>query len=72
MDVTNMEQEHEQETMVDNREGFCPTCGSATVFAFLGVQRWPARLVELTGCPPETYLFTCTACNTTVSDTDIT
>ena len=75
MDVTrevkHMEHECETQTVIDNREGFCPTCGSHTAFIFLGVQRWPARLVELTGCPPETTLFTCAECKTTVSETDI-
>lgn len=62
--------EREQEPpIVHDHEGHCPTCGQYTAFTFLGVQRWPARLVELTGCPPETYLFTCNACNTTVSQT---
>jgi hypothetical protein len=75
MDVTcqdtNMEHEYEEESVAHHREGFCPTCGNRTAFTFLGVQRWPARLVELTGCPPVTVLYTCAACQTTVSETDI-
>ncbi|MEO8607998.1 MAG: hypothetical protein ABI690_08960 [Chloroflexota bacterium] len=71
MDATNMEHEYQEHSVADNREGFCPTCGGQTAFIFLGVQRWPARLVELTGCPAETILFTCAGCKTTVSETDI-
>lgn len=69
--VLTMQRQHEEPTATHNREGHCPTCGQYTVFTFLGVQRWPARLVELTGCPPETLLFTCSACSTTVSEGDI-
>jgi len=69
--VLNMDQPHEQQEFVHNREGHCPTCGHYAEFIFLGVQRWPARLVEVLGCPPETYLFTCGQCNTTVSESDI-
>lgn len=69
--VLTMQREHEEPTAVHNRAGHCPTCGSYTEFVFLGVQRWPARLVELTGCPAETLLFTCGACSTTVSEGDI-
>ena len=71
MDATHMEQEYQEQSVAENRQGYCPTCGHHTEFIFLGVQRWPARLVELTGCPPETTLFTCAACKTTVSETDI-
>ena len=71
MDAMNMEHEYQEQSVADNREGFCPTCGNHTEFIFLGVQRWPARLVELTGCPPETALFTCAHCKTTVSENDI-
>lgn len=53
------------------RAGRCPTCGQETDFVFLGVQRWPLRVVELTGCPPVALLYTCAACNTTVSEVDI-
>jgi hypothetical protein len=69
--VLTMQREHEEPTTIHNRVGCCPTCGNHTEFVFLGVQHWPARLVELTGCPAETILFTCKACNTTVSENDI-
>lgn len=69
--VLTMQREHEESVTQHNREGRCPTCGHDTEFIFLGVQRWPARLVELTGCPAETILFTCSACSTTVSEGDI-
>jgi hypothetical protein len=69
--VLTMEKEQDQQYTVHNREGFCPTCGQYTAFHFLGEQRWPARLVEATGCPPVTYLFTCASCQTTVSEEDI-
>jgi hypothetical protein len=63
--------EQEAQHTIHDREGVCPTCGYHTVFHFLGEQRWPARLVELTGCPPVTYLYTCDHCKTSVSETDI-
>jgi hypothetical protein len=69
--VTNMEHEYEELNIAHHREGFCPTCGNPTEFIFLGVQRWPARLVELTGCPPVTVLYTCSACQSTISEADI-
>jgi len=69
--VLTMEPETQSPLTVHNREGHCPTCGYHTEFRFLGEQRWPARLVEATGCPPVTYLFTCVTCQTTVSEEDI-
>ena len=69
--VIDMEQTFKGEQTIHNREGHCPTCGNYAEFIFLGEQRWPARLVEATGCAPVTYLFTCGHCNTTVSDADI-
>jgi hypothetical protein len=69
--VVNMEQPYQGEQTIHNREGYCPTCGGYAEFIFLGEQRWPQRLVELTGCPPVSYLFTCGHCNTTVTDTEI-
>ena len=62
-----MTQHHAPQT----RCGHCPTCGQQTHFSFLGEQRWSQRLVEATGCPPVTYLWTCENCHTTVSDADI-
>jgi hypothetical protein len=55
----------------DVREGRCPSCGQYTTFHFLGEQRWPARLVEATGCAPVSLLWTCESCHTTITDTDI-
>jgi len=47
---------------------YCPSCGQLAEFTYLGAQRWPQRLVELTGVPPVIYLWICGNCHTTVSE----
>ncbi len=53
---------------VHTRRDRCPTCGQVAVFTFLGEQRWPPRVVEATGMPAVTYLWTCGNCHTTLSE----
>lgn len=48
----------------------CPSCGAATVFTFIGVQRWPRRVAQLTGTKETITLWKCGSCQTTISNVD--
>jgi hypothetical protein len=50
---------------------YCPSCGQLAEFTYLGAQRWPQRLVELTGMPPVIHLWICGHCHTTVSEPEV-
>jgi ribosomal protein S27E len=45
----------------------CPSCGHTVTFTFLGYQKWPPRVAQITGksC---TTLWQCEKCSTTLSD----
>lgn len=49
----------------------CPSCGEMAEFSYLGAQRWPQRLVELTGIPPVVHLWVCGSCHTTLSEPQV-
>lgn len=53
---------------VHTRRHRCPTCGQVAEFTYLGEQRWPPRVVEATGMPAVTHLWTCGNCHTTLSE----
>jgi len=54
-----------------NPQGHCPCCGSFTHFVDGGIQKVPAKVAALTGLPEELQLWTCTECNSTISETDL-
>ncbi|MCB9450907.1 MAG: hypothetical protein H6672_05675 [Anaerolineaceae bacterium] len=65
--MTRLQSHYEDTPVNDTRSGYCESCGQEVEFTYLGAQRWPQRLVELTGVPPVTYLWVCGCCSTTTS-----
>ncbi|MBZ0277775.1 MAG: hypothetical protein K8I60_16635 [Anaerolineae bacterium] len=53
------------------RYDHCPTCDQWAEFTYLGAQRWPQRLVDLTGVPPVIFLWQCGHCLTTLSEPQV-
>lgn len=46
----------------------CPSCKQVTRFEFVGIQRWPDKVVQKTGREPSQTLHICGNCGTSVAD----
>lgn len=53
------------------RHATCPSCGNTTTFSLTGEQRWPEKIAAAAGLPAVVQLWTCCACGSTISDTDL-
>jgi hypothetical protein len=49
----------------------CPTCGGSCEFTYVGSQHWPADVAKRLNLPMVMHLWTCAACETTVTDHDL-
>lgn len=52
-------------------EASCPSCGSWTLFTWIGVQRWPPRVAAALKTGLSTNLWRCESCLTTVSEVEM-
>jgi ribosomal protein L37AE/L43A len=51
--------------------GVCPSCGQATKFDLLGVQRWPEAVAKKAGLPMEQTIWQCRNCETTLMEASL-
>ncbi len=57
--------------VVARRLATCPTCRCRGEFEYLGEQHWPVELTRLLGYPESIALWSCPACQTTISEPDL-
>jgi hypothetical protein len=57
--------------VVKRQTATCPTCKRTGEFEYLGEQHWPPELTRKLGLPSTIILWSCPACQTTISETDL-
>lgn len=53
------------------KQAVCPNCGCKTEFHFTGEQQWPPAVAAKLGISPLVRLWTCSLCESTISENDL-
>lgn len=73
MDVSKQKRQQHRPllTPIPGRLVTCPSCGTYTVFTYVGKQIWPERIAKAAGVPSTMRLWECSHCHTTLSETEL-